>query len=131
MARGKAHSEELRQQVMAALLAGISASEVARRYSLPRSTVSRIRSELEPRLEQVGTESRVDLDTLLLDALAANLGAQKRIVTTASEPDFIRKQTAEGVATLYEAFADKAIRLLEAASIGEGAGADTEAEASA
>lgn len=117
--RGRAHSEELRAEIKAALLAGLGVTECAQKYSLPKQTISRIKNELLPeQLGQVGTEKQERLDDLLLDALAANLKAQKRIVETASEPDYIRKQPATAVADLYKEFADKAVRLLEAASFG-------------
>lgn len=118
MPRGKAINEEARALVMAALLSGLGVNEVARQYQLPKSTVSRIRAELGPRLEQVGTEVRASLDDLLLNALSANLNAQARIAEAVSEPTYITQQPASSVADLYETLADKAIRLLEAASLG-------------
>jgi hypothetical protein len=105
---------------MAALLSGLSIAEVSRQYNLPKQTVSRIKNEMVPeQLGQIGTEKRHRLDDLLLDALASNLAAQKRIADTVSEPEYVRKQSATAVAELYEVLADKAVRLLEAASFGE------------
>lgn len=103
---------------MAALLAGTGVTEVSRRYNLPKSTVASIQAHLQPEIAQVRTETRSSLDELLLDALAANLAAQKRIVEVASEPEYLKKQSAADIADLYETFADKSIRLLEAASLG-------------
>lgn len=117
--RGKPHSDETKAAVMAALLAGLSIAEVCRKYNLPKATVSRLRAELGSELEQVGTEKRSRLDDLLLDSLASNLAAQKRIAETASEPEYIRSQGASAVAELYETLAAAAIRLLEAASLTE------------
>ncbi len=125
MAR-RAISDEVRTAVQAALLAGIGISETARQYQLSKSTVSAIRAQLGPEVVQkVRTETRERLDDLLLDALRANLGAQKRIVEAASEPSYLREQPASDIASLYTAIADKAIRLLEAASLGD-AGADSD-----
>lgn len=128
--RGKAHSDEVRAEIASALLAGLGITEVAEKYNLPKSTVSRIRDEISAeKLEQVGTEKRARIDELLLDCLAANLQAQKKIAETVSEPHYIRKQSASAVADLYETLADKAIRLLEAASAAGIGGGDTPDEA--
>lgn len=127
--RGKAHSDELREEVKTAILAGLGISEVAQKYNLPKSTVCRIRDEVVPNeLERVGTEKRERLDDLLLDCLASNLRAQKAITDAVFEQEFIRKQTASDFKLLYETFADKAVRLLETASAA-GVGEDPEEDA--
>lgn len=117
--RGKAHSDEVRAEAIAALLAGLGVSEVARKYNLPKQTVSRLRADLGDQLGQVGTENRARLDDLLLDALASNLAAQAAITEAVSDENYIRGQDASAIAELYETLADKAIRLLEAAQAGE------------
>ena len=126
MPKGVPHSDETRAAVLAALLAGLSIADISRQYQLPKVTISRLKAELSAQtLEQIGTVKRTRLDDLLLDGLASNLLAQKRIAETVSEPEYVRKQSASSIAELYCVLADKAIRLLEAASFGEG---DTEAE---
>ena len=124
--RGKAHDDKLKTEVAAALLAGLGVGEAARKYNLPRSTVSRIKSELPEELDRVGTEARTELDELLVEALGANLRAQKGILQVVSEPEYVRKQTASGIAELYEAVANQAVRLLEAASYGTDANEERE-----
>ncbi len=115
--RGRAIDEQIRDQVVAAVLAGLGVSEIARQYHLPKSTVSRIRNEVAPeRLEQVGTEHRARLDDLLLSALSDNLTAQSAIAKLASDQNYLRGYGPSAVAELYTALADKAVRLLEAAS---------------
>lgn len=126
--RGRRHDEKLKAEVAAALLAGLSVAEASRRYQLPPSTVSRIKAELPEQLDEVGTEARLELDELLLAALGANLKAQKRILDTVSEPDYVRGQGATAIADLYETIADQAVRLLEAASFGDSGDTGAEGE---
>jgi len=112
-----AHSDEVKAQVMAALLSGDGVSEVARKLNLPKTTVHRIKSEISSeKLEQVQTEKRERIDDLLLDTMSANLSALSRIARASSEPSYIKTQPAESVAVLYREVASTTIRLLEAAS---------------
>lgn len=123
--RGTPLSDQTRAAVVAALLMGQAVNAVAREYALSHTTVSSIKKSLpSERFVQVRRDREHHLDELLLDALAANLSAQKRILDTASDPQYIREQPAENIAQLFSAFADRAIRLLEAASavLGEGSG---------
>ena len=57
MATRKVHDPEVRGQVMAALLTGQGVGQVAERYKLPKSTVSRWKAEareLAGRSEDIG-----------------------------------------------------------------------------
>ena len=110
-------AEDVKAQIIAALLAGGAVNEVARKYRLDKSTVSRIRAGLSPEaLQQVATEKRVRIDDILLECMQSNLEALKRIADASSERDYIRDQPAESVAVLYGQIAGVTIRLLEAAS---------------
>jgi transposase-like protein len=122
--RGERISDEIRQQVAGALLAGVGVSEVSRRYSLPKSTVCLIKSQLPVQVEHVGRPTRESLDELIADSLRSNLRAQRNMTDVASEPEYIRGQSAAQVAELYEVLADHAVRLLEAAAIVEPVGTD-------
>lgn len=130
MPRGKPHSEEVKAQVLAALLAGQGVNETARALNLPPKTVSRIKSEITPeKLTQVDTEKRERIDDLLLGLMATNIQALSRIASTVSEPEYVKKQPAESIAVLYREIAATEIRLLEAASAaGVGEPADSEGE---
>lgn len=130
MARGKAHDESLVRQIMAELLTGASISAVARKYQLSKSVVSGIRSQIDSeKLERVRTADERELerqeanqagfDTLLLESLRDHLRMQKAITDIASEPEYIRRQTAGDLAKLLEVSQDHTIRLLEAASEGQ------------
>lgn len=117
MARGVPHDDEVRAQVMGALLAGEAVNVVARRYNLDKSVVSRIKSSIPSgKLQQIATERQIGIDELLAQTLQAQLKLQLRIAEVASEPEYIRTQSAGDLAKLLEVSQTHAIRLLEAAS---------------
>ncbi len=116
MPRGKATDPELVAQVTAALLAGLSLSEAARRYQLPVSSVSRIKDNIEQsKLENVGKESRRRIDDMLVLSVQSHLDALKGISEVAQDKVYLRKQSPEGLATLHQRIEDHAFRLLESA----------------
>lgn len=117
MARGRAHSEETKAAVMAALLAGQGVAEVATRYKLDKSVVSRWKGQISPaQLQQVATKKETRIDELLVDYLGANLRALKAQAEVAADEHYLRKYPPQQLAVLHGVLADKAIRLLEAAS---------------
>ena len=114
--RGKATDPELVAQVTAALLAGLSLSEAARRYQLPVSSVSRIKDNIDQnKLENVGKESRRRIDDMLVLSVQSHLDALKGISEVAQDKVYLRKQSPEGLATLHQRIEDHAFRLLESA----------------
>lgn len=117
MAQGKALKPEVKAQVMAALLQGQGVNEVARVYKLSPTAVSRIKNGLLPEnLAQLETEKRESLDTLLLEAVSANVRALTKMAQAVSNEKYITSQPAESIGMLYGILADKAVRFLEAAS---------------
>lgn len=117
MARGKAHDEATRAAVVAALLAGQGVTEVATRHKLDPSVVSRWKASLPAeKLQEVASEKKSRFDDLLADYLAANLLSLTAMAKVASEPDYLRKQSADRLAVLHGVTADKAVRFFEAAS---------------
>lgn len=126
--RGKAHSEELRAEVTAALLAGMSLSDAARKYKLSPSVISRIRESISAqKLEKVGKENEIRIDQILAETLQAHLILQKAIVTVCTDETYIRSQSAADNAKLLEVSTDHSIRLLEAASLAQENNSDGEA----
>jgi transposase-like protein len=113
--KGKAHTDEIRAQAQAALLAGQGVSEVAKQYQLPHSTVSRLKTALGQKLDEVGRKKVRDFGEMLGTYLEANLKALTAQALVASDPKYIQKQPASELATLHGVMADKGIRLLEAA----------------
>jgi transposase-like protein len=116
--RGKAHSDELRAEVAAALLAGMSLSDTARRYNLSPSVVSRIRDSISSdALERVGKENEVRIDRILADSLKSHILFQQAVTNICSNENYLRSQTAADIARLLEVSQNHSIRLLEAASM--------------
>lgn len=114
--RGKAHSDEIRAQVMAALLAGQGVTETAKQYKIPHQTVSRIKNEILPeQLGEIGREKARRIESMLFGYLCANLEALQRQCKVASDETYLKRQPASELATLHGVMADKSIRLLEAA----------------
>lgn len=111
MPRGKAHSDEVRAQVMGALLAGQSMSAVAEAFNLPIQTVSRWAHS-----EGLGTvENKKDIGDLIRVYLNENLETLRAQAEFARDPEWLRGQPASEFAVLHGVLADKAIRILEAA----------------
>lgn len=118
-------------EIGCALLSGLGISEVARRYSLPKQTVHRIKQGLGPRVEQANEIRRESMDELLVKAMVANLDAQHAIAEVATDAEYLRSQNALGIAALYQRLSDHSIRLFEAASADDGGTADGTADLSA
>lgn len=115
MARGKAHSDETKAAVTAALLAGQGVTEVATRYKLDPSVVSRWRKQIpDGRLQEVATEKGAQIEALLFDYLGANLYALRSQANVAADEAYLRKFPPQQLAVLHGVMADKGIRLLEA-----------------
>lgn len=116
MARGKAHSDEVRAQVIAALLAGQGVGDIAAEYNLPQQTVSTIKATLTP--EQFG-ELRCKkgeiLEELIFKFLTTIFGTLQKQAEVVADADYIKKQPASELATLFGVMADKGVRILEAA----------------
>lgn len=110
------YSDETKAAVMAALLAGQSIGSIAREYNLPKSTISRWKNSDVP---QNGTQKK-QISDLIVDYLRANLEALRAQAVMFSDHQWLAKQTASDVAVLHGVMTDKAIRLLEAFSGGEG-----------
>ena len=114
--RGKRHSEEVRAQVMASLLAGQGVKEVASQYNLDASVVSRWKSTIpEGQLQVVATKKGERIEQLLFEYLTETLVTLKEQSILARERDYVTKQPAGELAVLHGVMADKAVRLLEAA----------------
>jgi transposase-like protein len=119
MARGKAHSDEVRARVIAALLAGQGVNEIAETYSLPKATVSRIKATLPSgQLEQVGTKKKEQIGDLLVNYLTESLTTLSIQQKHFRDKAWLKEQSAAELGTLHGICTDKAIRLLEALDAG-------------
>jgi transposase-like protein len=122
MAR-REYSDEIKAQVMAALLAGQSVSAVAREYSLPKGTVSSwrkaaVEKSLAGRVENSATQKGQEIGDLVLGYLRENLITLKAQAVHFRDPKWLSRQDASELAVLHGVVTDKAIRLLEAIDAG-------------
>jgi transposase-like protein len=94
---------------MSSLLAGSGVTQVAREYSLPKSTVSRWKAEARA---EAGRSD--DVGALLLDYLRENLTTLRAQAEAFRDLAWLHKQTAAEAGVLHGILTDKACRLLEA-----------------
>jgi transposase-like protein len=123
MSTRREYSDEIKAQVMAALLAGQSVSAVAREYSLPKGTVSSWRKaalrELDGgAVENESTQKGSELGDLVLAYLRENLITLRAQAVHFRDPKWLSRQDASELAVLHGVVTDKAIRLLEAIDAG-------------
>ena len=111
-----AHSEEVKARAMAALLTGQSVGNVAKRFRLPKQTVSRFKSGLVPFvLEQATEAQRERIGDLLLSCTEEHVQALTRIAQSTTTPEYLAGQNLRGVAARYREMRAFVVRLLEAA----------------
>lgn len=106
----KVYSEEVKAQVMAALLAGQSVGQVCKAYNLPYKTVWSWKKQTpgfsDPKREIIGE--------LVIEYLHANLITLKAQAEFFRDTNWLKQQPASELAVLHGVCADKGIRLLEA-----------------
>ena len=129
MPRGVPHPDETKAAVMAALMAGQGVNEVAREYKLDTGLVSRWKQGLSTeQLQQVAVENSQRIEGLLLGYLEANLAALKAQASLAGDVSYLKQFPPQQLAVLHGVMADKAVRLIEAASAGSAAEAEPASE---
>jgi len=115
--KGKAHSDEVKAKVTAALLAGCGVMEIAREMNLPHNTVSQYRSKIpEGQLDELRRKKGARIDDLVYDYLVQNLETLRAQSKAVSDESYIKTQPAGELATLHGVMADKTVRLLEVAT---------------
>lgn len=113
--KGKAHPQEVKAKVIALLLAGATVMEVAAELSLSHQTISNYKREIpDNQLSELGRKKGERLDDLVYQCLITNLETLHEQAVTVREKEYILKQPADQLATLYGVMADKTIRLLAA-----------------
>lgn len=113
------YSDEVKGQVMAALLTGQSVSSVAKQYNIPKGTVSTWKQRAHE-VASAPTQKKDLIGDLLLDYLIASLRTLAKQQEVFSESGWLKKQPAAELAVLHGVIADKTVRLLEALTAGEG-----------
>lgn len=107
------YSDELKAQVMAALLAGQSLNKVAGEYKLPKSTVQGWRKQADA-IRSTGGATSESIDAKLLEYLGKSITALCIQAEHFGDKGWLTKQSAEQLAVLHGVQTDKIIRLLEA-----------------
>lgn len=108
------YSEETKAAVMAALLAGQSASEVAQRYKINPSTIRGWKREAQLS-NNVGHKKQERIGDLIIDNLEAALETTRAMLNGVfSDREWLEKQEASALAVLYGVISDKTFRVLEA-----------------
>jgi transposase-like protein len=110
----RSYSEETKAAVMAALLEGQSVSSVARRYEIPKGTVSKWKHSAGGVATQKGDGEPGAMGELLLDLLRSNIESLIAISRETKDPDWIKSQSASELATFFGVKHDKVIRMVEA-----------------
>ena len=107
MTRGVAHPYELRAEVVAAVLAGMSIVQAAARFNLDKSVVSRW-------VASGATEQRAqpDLGELIVDLIARHVATISAQLQVAARPEWVEKQPAAELAQLVAVERDTTLRLL-------------------
>jgi len=111
------YSEEIKAQVLAALLTGQSVSSVSREYKIPKATVSSWKSRDPLGVAKHATQKEDDgleIAGLLQSYLKENIKALIAQTKLFSNPEWLKEQDAPGVAVLHGVMTDKAVRLMEA-----------------
>lgn len=124
--RGSRTNDETRAAIMAALLTGQGVSEIAAKYKVHASIVSRMKMQLpREKLQEVAIESAERFTELLSRYLAVNLKTLEAQADLAGDRKWLEKQSGDTVAVLHGVFADKAFRLFEALAAATESKSDT------
>lgn len=120
MPKGKPHNAKKKAAAIADLLTGDGVCEVAARYGLDKSVVSRWKAKIPAgELQRVATKKDADLDDTLFDCVKGSLESLAAQAKAAGDSDYLRKQSAKDLAMLHGVMFDKTFRLLEAAAINQ------------
>jgi hypothetical protein len=104
---------EIRAQCVAAVMAGGGVGEVAKRYGLQKTTVSRwVKDVRFPRPHPEDAPEPEFLENLIFDLVSQQILAIRTQLQAASRPDWLARQTAGELAHLLVAERDTLIRLL-------------------
>jgi len=106
--RGVAHPQDLRAEVVAAVLAGTTIAQAARQYALSKQTVSRWVND-----ETNGTDTPArDLGELILELIGDHIATIQAQLQATTRPEWLEKQPAAELAQLVAVERDTVLRLL-------------------
>lgn len=108
-------SDDVKAQVMAALLHGQAVSKVAKDYKIGKATVSRYKKLLPAEtLEQVGTKKRDQLAESVGRYMDDAFNAIHATLKVTQNAEWLNRQSAAELATFIGVTSDKIFRVLEA-----------------
>jgi transposase-like protein len=114
MPKGKPHNAKKKAAVIASLLTGYSVSEVALRHGLDKSVVSRWKARIPAgELQRVATKKGEQVTDAVFNCVLGNIEALTAQAKAASDPEWIRNQSAKNLAMLHGVMFDKTFRILE------------------
>lgn len=113
------YSDKTKTAVMAALLEGQSAAQVAEDYNIPVGTIHSWKNRQENAnaedYARIASEKRERIADLIIELLSSHLEAATSIIkAVADDEEYIKNQSASEVAVLLGVINDKAFRMLEA-----------------
>lgn len=116
------YTPEVKAQVMAALLAGQSATTLSKEFGIPRGTITGWQSyKRDPILASAANDASDaslkkldDINGLVLDLMIAQLKSQIALAEHAGDKKWLTAQDASAVGVLLGIENDKVFRLLEA-----------------
>lgn len=115
MANGETYSDETKAAVMAALLAGQSVSSVAKRYDIPKRTVSGWkRKALGVATDATQKRDLQPIGDKLLELVLTEIDTLIEISKATRDHRWIKLQTASELGVFTGVKNDKLIRMLEA-----------------
>lgn len=111
----KAVPDTKKAVVLAALLQGQGVNEIAAKYQIPKSTVSRLKKAIpNEELERIGTQKADELSALIAENLSASYRAIGNILRQTENAQWLNEQPASELATFLGVTSDKVFRVLEA-----------------
>jgi transposase-like protein len=123
MVARREYSPEIKAQVMAALLAGQSLSQVAERWAIPEGTVAAWSARNKP-TQELASSKKSEIGELVVRCLRGELEMLLKQAEVLGDADWCKKQSASELGVLRGISYDKAIRLLEAFGRSEAETAD-------
>ena len=98
-------TDEIRAEIIAGLLGGISVSEMSRRTTISKAAVSKIKQELDKEIsEHYQPETKQRIDDLLINSLKVHLEAIEGIAEIAKDKSYLQSQDAKNLAELHSGF---------------------------
>ncbi len=108
---------QTKAEIIAALLAGVGVCELERRTNISKSSISKIKQELESDNQTLIDNNVKDrIDDLLINSLKVHLHGMESIARLATDETYLKAQRASDAAELHAELRLWAVQLLEASN---------------